>query len=90
MLGAAPGTFATGSCTWTRGMVGRPSMLRCLPCLMTVGMVGHILSSAAHRAAEVVDSIDGLWPMMRRVAVTGATRALRCRDWHEVRGYFFS
>jgi UDP:flavonoid glycosyltransferase YjiC (YdhE family) len=23
--------------------------------------------------------------MMRRVAVTGATRALRCRDWHEVR-----
>eukprot|EP00966_Prymnesium_polylepis_P193452 4484038-Prymnesium_polylepis.1 len=23
-------------------------------------------------------------PMMRRVAVTGATRALRCRGWHEV------
>jgi len=27
----------------------------------------------------------GLWPMMRPEAVTGATRALRCRDWHEVR-----
>eukprot|EP00966_Prymnesium_polylepis_P100748 2333406-Prymnesium_polylepis.1 len=23
--------------------------------------------------------------MMRRVAVAGATRPLRCRDWHEVR-----
>eukprot|EP00966_Prymnesium_polylepis_P276381 6385317-Prymnesium_polylepis.1 len=43
----------------------------------------------------------GLWPMVRRVAVSGATRALRCmvrrkavssatralrcRDWHEIR-----
>ena len=27
----------------------------------------------------------GLWPMMRPEAVTGATRALWCRDWHEVR-----
>eukprot|EP00966_Prymnesium_polylepis_P046019 1065609-Prymnesium_polylepis.1 len=27
---------------------------------------------------------DGLWPMMRREAVTGATSALRCRGWHEV------
>eukprot|EP00966_Prymnesium_polylepis_P258528 5971689-Prymnesium_polylepis.1 len=29
----------------------------------------------------------GLWPMMRRVAVSGATRAPRCRGsgWHEVR-----
>ena len=27
----------------------------------------------------------GQWPMMRRVAVAGATRALRCRDWHEIR-----
>eukprot|EP00966_Prymnesium_polylepis_P049192 1138202-Prymnesium_polylepis.1 len=29
----------------------------------------------------------GLWPMadpmLRREAVTGATRALRCRGWHE-------
>eukprot|EP00966_Prymnesium_polylepis_P102807 2381715-Prymnesium_polylepis.1 len=23
------------------------------------------------------------WPMMRREAVTGSTRALRCRGWHE-------
>eukprot|EP00966_Prymnesium_polylepis_P249087 5759098-Prymnesium_polylepis.1 len=28
---------------------------------------------------------DGLWPMVRREAVFGATRALRCRGWHEVR-----
>eukprot|EP00966_Prymnesium_polylepis_P213054 4934142-Prymnesium_polylepis.1 len=37
--------------------------------------------------AEAVESrpfatIGGLWPMMRHVAVTGATRALRCRDWY--------
>eukprot|EP00966_Prymnesium_polylepis_P053674 1240738-Prymnesium_polylepis.1 len=25
-----------------------------------------------------------LWPLMRRVAEAGATRALRSRDWHEV------
>jgi hypothetical protein len=27
----------------------------------------------------------GLWPMMRPGAASGATRALRCRVWHEVR-----
>ena len=27
----------------------------------------------------------GLWPMMRPGAVSGATRALLCRVWHEVR-----
>eukprot|EP00966_Prymnesium_polylepis_P255087 5893763-Prymnesium_polylepis.1 len=26
---------------------------------------------------------SGQWPMGHRVAVAGATRALRCRDWHE-------
>eukprot|EP00966_Prymnesium_polylepis_P008895 205309-Prymnesium_polylepis.1 len=26
-----------------------------------------------------------LWPMMRRVAVADATRALRCHGWHEIR-----
>eukprot|EP00966_Prymnesium_polylepis_P163741 3785113-Prymnesium_polylepis.1 len=26
----------------------------------------------------------GLWPMMRPGTVSGATRALRCRVWHEV------
>jgi hypothetical protein len=26
-----------------------------------------------------------LWPMMRPGAVSGATHALRCRVWHEVR-----
>eukprot|EP00966_Prymnesium_polylepis_P045843 1061087-Prymnesium_polylepis.1 len=26
-----------------------------------------------------------LWPMMRRVAVADATRALRCPGWHEIR-----
>eukprot|EP00966_Prymnesium_polylepis_P307538 7107420-Prymnesium_polylepis.2 len=36
-------------------------------------------------AAELHAYSSGLWPMMRRVAVAGATRALRCRDWHEVR-----
>eukprot|EP00966_Prymnesium_polylepis_P208449 4829355-Prymnesium_polylepis.1 len=30
----------------------------------------------------------GLWPMMRRVSVSGATRAPRCRGWHEVLVYF--
>eukprot|EP00966_Prymnesium_polylepis_P316265 7307861-Prymnesium_polylepis.1 len=33
------------------------------------------------RSADI--GARGLWPMMRRVAVAGATRALRCRDWHE-------
>eukprot|EP00966_Prymnesium_polylepis_P148423 3428553-Prymnesium_polylepis.1 len=32
-------------------------MLRCLPCLTTVGMVGHTLSSTAHRAS--LGRIDG-------------------------------
>eukprot|EP00966_Prymnesium_polylepis_P187895 4355578-Prymnesium_polylepis.1 len=28
---------------------------------------------------------DGLWPKVRREAVSGATRALWCRVWHEIR-----
>eukprot|EP00966_Prymnesium_polylepis_P282439 6526224-Prymnesium_polylepis.1 len=42
-------------------------MLRCLPCLTTVGMVWHILSSAAHRAAEAT-SMGALHSMRARAA----------------------
>eukprot|EP00966_Prymnesium_polylepis_P145245 3354111-Prymnesium_polylepis.1 len=36
----------------------------------------HLRSARATR--------DGQWPMMRPEAVSGATRALQCRGWHEV------
>eukprot|EP00966_Prymnesium_polylepis_P224805 5199456-Prymnesium_polylepis.1 len=38
--GAASGTLVAGPCIVTRGMVGRPSMLRCLPCVCDDGRDG--------------------------------------------------
>eukprot|EP00966_Prymnesium_polylepis_P307566 7108057-Prymnesium_polylepis.3 len=42
-------------------------------------------SPGADQKAGTLLWVRGLWPMMRRVAVSGAMRAPRCRGWHEVR-----
>eukprot|EP00966_Prymnesium_polylepis_P264635 6113315-Prymnesium_polylepis.1 len=41
----------------------------------------HLASSMARHVTRTVPR--SLWPMMRPEAVSGATRALRCRGWHE-------
>ena len=55
MPGAASGTLVAGPCIVTRGMVGRPSMLRCLPCLTTVGWWGNLEFSGTQGCGGRID-----------------------------------
>eukprot|EP00966_Prymnesium_polylepis_P292817 6763077-Prymnesium_polylepis.1 len=44
---------------------------------------GH--AALDHFSTRVARVAYGLWPVVRRKAVSSATRALRCRVWHEIR-----
>eukprot|EP00966_Prymnesium_polylepis_P169516 3919498-Prymnesium_polylepis.1 len=49
------------------------------------GSTARLYGITVHHTHTTWEPALGLWPMMRRVAGAGATRALRCRGWHEVR-----
>eukprot|EP00966_Prymnesium_polylepis_P310964 7184523-Prymnesium_polylepis.1 len=57
---------------------------RCPPCWWPMADGGARGRSSARGSSDYPGTRYGLWPMMRREAVTGATRTLRCRGWHEV------
>eukprot|EP00966_Prymnesium_polylepis_P256479 5925127-Prymnesium_polylepis.1 len=64
-------------------------MLRCIPCVTTVGMVGQSFTSAAHRVA-VAASMGALHSMRARAAssthqaVVGCTACRVCLAWFYV------
>eukprot|EP00966_Prymnesium_polylepis_P228904 5297127-Prymnesium_polylepis.1 len=53
-------------------------------CTVTARLYVWYYSASHTHTVWAARTPSGLWPMMSRVAVSDATRALRCPGWHEI------